>query len=383
MPTHTFELECVRAAKATAPMRRIDRPRIFLAGKLTALESPGGGEVHMQSLANALCALRVDAQLWRPWEDPLAECHCLHLFGSLPEHQYLIQAARRQGVAVVLSTSAWIGPAGHVHESWPKRLASNCWYTARTICPCLSSWRRRLYRSVDMLIAHSHAEATQLARFQGMHRSRIHIAPKGADPRFAEADPQPFVDLVGVRDFVLCAGRIEPRKNQVALLRAMRGTGIPVVVLGDVAPGCEAYFEACRQAGGKEAIFVPRLKHNDSLLACAYSACACLALCSWYETPGLAALEAAMSGTPLVLPEGGCAEEYFGSLAHYIRPNDLEGIRRAVLAAVEQGRNPILAEHVHHYLTWDTAARITCEAYEKALGQPVLPADEQDSTAAA
>ncbi len=369
-------------SKATTPMRHVDRPRVYLAGRLTALESPGGGEVQMQSLAGALAELHVDAQLWRPWQDPLADCHCLHLFGSLPEHQTLIQAARRQGVAVVLSTAAWFGPARCGSDTRLKQLAADCRRAALAVCPWAPSWRRRLYRSVDVLIPNSHAEATQLSRWFGISQDRIHIAPKGADPRFADADPQPFVDLAGVRDFVLCAGRIEPRKNQVALLRAMQGTGVPVVVLGDVAPGCEAYFEACRRAGGKDAVFVPRLAHHDPLLASAYAASACLALCSWYETPGLAALEAAMSGTPLVLPEGGCAEEYFGSLAHYIRPGDVEGIRRAVLAAAAQGRSPILAQHVRHYLTWETAARITCEAYEKALSQPVLPGEEQQRAAA-
>lgn len=375
MPTPTLDPQLLRVPKAATPIRRVDRPRIFLAGRLTALESPGGGEVQMQSLARALCGLKVDAQLWRPWQDPLAECHCLHLFGSLPEHQTLIQAARRQGVAVVLSTAAWYDAARGGSNLWFASVAANCRRTATMLFPWAPSWRRRLYRSVDVLIPNSHAEAQQLSRRFGVPHDRIHIAPKGADPRFADADPQPFIDLAGVRDFVLCAGRIEPRKNQVALLRAMQGTGVPVVVLGDVAPGCEAYFEACRQAGGKDVVFVPRLAHTDPLLASAYAASACLALCSWFETPGLAALEAAMSGTPLVLTEGGCAEEYFGSLAHYIRPTDPEGIRRAVLAAIEQGRSSILAEHVRHYLTWETAAQITCEAYEKALGQPVLPAE--------
>ncbi len=376
MQTQTLDTESLRISKTATPIRRVDRPRIFLAGKLTALESPGGSEVQMQSLVSSLRALRVEAQLWRPWQDPLAECHCLHLFGSLPEHQTLIQAARRQGVAVVLSTDAWLGPANGRHASWPMRLVSGLRQATRAVCPWMPCWRRRLYHSVDVLIPNSHAEAKQLTRGFGVPNERVHIAPKGAASRFSDADPQPFIDVVGVRNFVLCAGRIEPRKNQLALLRAMQGTGTPVVLLGDVAPGCEAYFEACRQAGGKDAIFVPRLSHNDPLLASAYCASACLALCSWYETPGLAALEAAMSGTPLVLPEGGCADEYFGSLAHYVRPNDIGGIRRAVCAAVEQGRSPLLAEHVRHYLTWETAAHITCEAYEKALSQPVVPAQE-------
>jgi len=381
METSSLDARTFLTPKAAVPIRRVDRPRVFLAGRLTALESPGGSEVQMQSLAKALQSLHVDARPWRPWQDPLADCHCLHLFGSLPEHQTLIQAARRQGVAVVLSTVAWLGPARSRSNPWLTRLAAGSQNLALAVCPWLPSWRRRLYRSVDVLIPNSHAEARQLTRLFGVPHQRIHIAPKAADPRFADADPQPFIDLAGVRDFVLCAGRIEPRKNQLALLHAMRGSGVPVVILGDVAPGCETYFEACRRAGGKDTVFVPRLNHKDPLLAAAYSASACFTLCSWFETPGLAALEAAMSGTPLVLPEGGCAEEYFGSLAHYVRPNDPEGIRRAVLAAIGQGRNPILAEHVRHYLTWETAAHITCEAYEKALGQPVLPQETLERAA--
>ncbi len=381
MQIPTLGLKSPSLAKTARPVRHVDGPRVFLAGRMTALESPGGSEVHMQSLAVALQAQRVHAGLWRPWEDPLAECHCLHLFGSLPEHQSLIQAARRQGVAVVLSTDVWFGPTNGVHRPWVTRLATGALRAVQMSCPWPPSWRRRLYHSVDMLLPNSHAEAEQLAHQFGVPNQRIHIAPKGADTRFADADPQPFIDLVGVDRFVLCVGRIEPRKNQVALLRAMQGTGTPVVILGDVARGCEAYFDACRRAGGKDVIFVPRLGHDDPLLASAYAASQCLALCSWFETPGLAALEAAMSGTPLVLPEGGCAEEYFGKLAHYIRPNDIEGIRRAVSAAIEQGRSPILAEHVRHYLTWETAARITCEAYEKALGRPVLPPRDSASVA--
>ena len=379
MQIPTLDLKAPVYAKTIRPVRHVDRPRIFLAGRLTALESPGGGEVHMQSLASALRVLEVQASLWRPWEDPLAECHCLHLFGSLPEHQPLIQAARRQGVAVVLSTAAWLGPDNGKRATWSARFKRQAASLAQTTCSWMPSWRRKLYHSVDLLLPNSHAEAKQLSQLFGVPNQQIHIVPKGADPRFAEADPQPFRDLVGTDDFVLCVGRIEPRKNQIALLRAMQGTGIPVVVLGDVAPGYESYFDACRRTGGKDVIFVPRLDHGDPLLASAYTASQCLAMCSWFETPGLAALEASMSGTPLVLPEGGCAEEYFGNLAHYVRPDDIDGIRRAVSAAIEQGRSPILAEHVRHYLTWETAARITCEAYERALGRPVLLAEDNRS----
>ena len=110
--------------------------------------------------------------------------------------------------------------------------------------------------------------------------------------------------------------------------------------------------------------FLAGLNHNDPLLASAYAACGCLTLTSWYETPGLVALEAAMSGTPLVLPRGGCAREYFGDLASYVSPGDEQGIRRAVLDALAAGRSPQLASLVREHFTWRTAAWVTREAYE-------------------
>ncbi|MDZ7620851.1 MAG: hypothetical protein U1E05_27930, partial [Patescibacteria group bacterium] len=168
MQVPTFDLKSPGHARTARPVRHVDRPRIFLAGRITALESPGGSEVHMQSLASALQALEVKAGLWRPWEDALAECHCLHLFGSLPEHRQLIQAARRQGVAVVLSTDVWLAASSGMRQPWPTRLTAGVVRAAQMSCPWLPSWQRRLYHSVDMLLPNSHAEAEQLTRWFGV-----------------------------------------------------------------------------------------------------------------------------------------------------------------------------------------------------------------------
>ena len=323
----------------------------------------------MLALARSLRSMGVAARLWRPWEDSFAGVDCLHLFGSLPEHLPVVEAARRHNLPVVLSTIAWFELANCLREPrpWAWRMAACARFVARAACPRLPSWRRRLYRAADLLLPNSNAEAEQLVRYFGVGRERILITPNGADERFAAADPGPFARLVGTRDFVLCAGRIEPRKNQLAFLRAMRGTGVPIVVLGDAVPGHQWYLAKCRRAAGEHVQFVPRIDHEDPLLAGAYAACGCLVLASWFETPGLAALEAAMSGTPLVLPEGGCAREYFGPHAAYVKPHDLRGIRREVLAALARGRSKTLADLVRTNFSWNAAAEVTRQAYERIL----------------
>jgi len=365
------DLRSIRSSSPNAgASRRIEShtPTVLLAGKLTALDCPGGGEVQMTALGRALPSVGVDARRWRPWEQRLAGAGCLHLFGSLPEHLPVVEAAHRQGVPVVLSTIAWFDLAGYWREPRPlgKRLGACARFLARTACPRLPSWRR-LYHAVDLLMPNSQAEAEQLVRYFGVPAERIHVVPNGADERFARADPEPFARRVGARGFVLCAGRIEPRKNQLGLVRAMRGSDVPVVVLGDVVPGYEWYADRCRRAADGHVRFLGRLDHDDPLLPSAYAACGCLALVSWFETPGLVALEAGTSGVPLVLPEGGCAREYFGTMAAYVKPNDPAGIRRAVLAAVRRGRSPALARHVRDHFSWTAAARATREGYEKVF----------------
>ncbi len=359
MKTQTITRKSRSPAKSAA--------KIFLAGGLNAMSAPGGGEVQMSATAAALSRIGLRAKLWRPWEHSLANGDCLHLFGSLPEHIPTVDAARRQGVRVLLSTIAWFDLANYWREPGPlvRRIAASGRYILRANWPNLPSWRRHLYHSVDMLLPNSSSEADQLMRLFEVPAKKIHVVPNGADPRFALADAAPFVRKFGLRDFVLSVGRIEPRKNQLGLLRALNDTEMPLVFIGQPVPGHEAYYEACLREAGPNVHFVGHIEHKASMLVSAYGACRCLALTSWFETPGLVAIEAAMSGVPLVLPKGGSGHEYFGNQALYVGPQNLPEIRDAVREAFNSGRNDYLARRVQRQFTWESVARITRRAYEQ------------------
>ena len=86
---------------------------VLLAGKLTAWDAPGGGEVQMLATARALDAAGVNASWWRPWKQSLLDTDCLHVFGSAPEHLPVVETARRGGVPVVLSPIAWFDLASY------------------------------------------------------------------------------------------------------------------------------------------------------------------------------------------------------------------------------------------------------------------------------
>jgi glycosyltransferase involved in cell wall biosynthesis len=368
MPLQTFDASVQFSRRHTDKATAVRR--VYLAGKLSAFEAPGGGETQMKATAAALRELGVDARTWRPWEDDLADADCLHLFGSEPEHVAVAQAARRRGVPVVLSTIAWFDAAARWREPgpWHRRLAGCAKLWARAALPGMPSWRRRLYHLADALLPNSRAEAEQLVRLFDAPRERIHVVPNGADSRFAHATPDAFIDRYGVKDFILYAGRIEPRKNQLNFLLAMRDVPTPVVVLGATAPGCEGYLKRCRKAAGPRVQFVGHIDHDDPLLASAYAACRCLVLASWFETPGLVALEAGLTGTPLVLTQRGSAQEYFGPQARYVDPADVPGIRRTVSAAIAAPRSAELASLIRRRYSWRAAAESTLAAYAQCRG---------------
>ncbi len=191
------------------------------------------------------------------------------------------------------------------------------------------------------------------------------MVPNGVDPRFRDADPGLFHDHVSLDDFVLYTGRIEPRKNVRSLIRAVRRIGVPLVVIGDPVPGHESYLRSCEAEGEGILTRIPRLSHDDPLLASAYAAARVFALVSWFETPGLSALEAALAGSAVVLTPYGCTREYFSNLAGFARPGNVSEITSAIRLAWHQGPPAGLREHILSRYLWSNVARKTAGVYDE------------------
>jgi glycosyltransferase involved in cell wall biosynthesis len=333
----------------------------------SAFQAPGGGENQLVRTAIHLEALGIPIRPFSPWVDRLSQGRLLHLFGMSREGLELARAARSQGLPVVLSPICWVEPRAIV------ALAPNRWraasdlaaWAARAVTPRGLGWRRELLALADAILPNSEAEARQLVRLFGADRRRIRVVPNGVEPRFAAADPSAFRAAIGPGDFVLYVGRIEPRKNVLGLIRGARRAGLPLVVVGDVVPGHGAYAAACRREGGPAVRWVPRLAHDDPRLASAYAAARVFALPTWFETPGLAALEAALAGCAVVVTPFGCTREYFGDRARYARPDRPAEIARALAEAWAAGPDPELARHVGAHYPWAEVARRTAEVYDQ------------------
>lgn len=142
-----------------------------------------------------------------------------------------------------------------------------------------------------------------------------------------------FSKQFNVWDYVLCVGRIEPRKNQLMLVESLRGAGIPIVLIGGIAD--KDYFDLLMQRSNGQVVYPGRIDPDNPLLASAFLGARVFALPSWTEGGPLAAIEAGLAGLPLVTSNGGSEEEYFGDSARYCKPYDSESIRMTVMNAYE------------------------------------------------
>jgi glycosyltransferase involved in cell wall biosynthesis len=226
---------------------------------------------------------------------------------------------------------------------------------------------------VDHVCAISHREVQTLFQVAGIESRPFTVTRHGVDASFGGVSPEPFRELVGDGEFVLCVGALDARKNQLLLVEALRGTGLKLVLLG---PCFEPdYRQLCLDRGGDAVVHLERLPRE--LVASAYAAARVHALPSFAEGAALASLEAAAAARALVVSNRSSEFEYFGDHPFYCDPADPVSIRRAVVRAWEEAgdadRWRSLAAHVSEN-TWRRTAEATLDAYSRTLAAAPAPA---------
>jgi glycosyltransferase involved in cell wall biosynthesis len=339
---------------------------VILHAPSFAFQAPGGGENQLIQTGRHLEELGVPVRLFSAWTDRLEEARLLHLFGMSREGLELARVAKARGIPVVLSPICWYEPHAMVclEPTLPRQIASLAGWVIRSIAPRTPSWRLKLLRLADLVLPNSRSEAIQLTRLFGVDAAHIRVVPNGVLPAIGRATPEIFCRRFGAFPFVLSVGRIEPRKNTLELIRAARRLELPLVIAGEAPPGFERYNAQCRHEAAPDTIWLGRLDHHDPLLASAYAAARVFALPSWFETPGLAALEAALAGCAVVITPYGSTKEYFGDHVEYARPHRLGEIGRALARAWEDGPDPELAPRVETRYLWPQIARMIAGAYD-------------------
>ncbi len=345
-----------------------------------ALTHPGGDTVLMENLRNELGCLghRVDLDLENALDAGAYDL--VHLFNlTLPN---LISPLARDAVAK--SVPFFIHA---LQEDWP-RFLNQALAAAVVLEKYVGSGQRRerlapalaLLKecpAAEMPIATDAAKAAavlctgtqevaSVLRDYPAARARIVRLGTGTNPSGPmDVAAAEFREAFGVEDFVLCVGRLEPRKNQLMLLAALEEDEITVVFADGGFAYARGYAEACRKFARRgRTLFTGRLPPR--MLRSAYLAARVSCLPSWYELPGLATLEAALWSRNVVASPWGTIGEYLGQTCLYAEPDDFPGLRSQILKAWESPPSSALRAHAAQF-TWARTVKETEALYREHL----------------
>ena len=326
---------------------------------------PGGHQTQMDETARALRnrGHRVEVSL-----DPKADPGGFDVVHGLGLDLLQAEATRRAGVPLVMSTIWW--PLAYVNGAQAPLDRAKVTRQARRVL-AHSWWRvsgqgkrlpgaeaRQVYPLARVLLPNGPSEGSAVRRDLRVS-TPIHSVPNAIDPVRYSPSTEPR------EDFILAVGRIEPHKNQLGTLMALRDQARPVYVVGHPHPHHRDYVEQVRASLRGQDRLLTDLP-GDELVAM-YRRAAVHVLNSWFETTGLSSLEAAACGAPVVSTQRGFARDYFGDQAAYCdpaRPARLSGIVDAAAHRASTG----LSEHVRSSYTWERAAAATELAYLVAMG---------------
>jgi len=168
--------------------------------------------------------------------------------------------------------------------------------------------------------------------------------------------------VVRKKNLVLCVARIEGIKNQYNLVRALNDTGYQLILIGDAAPGQQAYYKQCKAIAASNISFIDHLPQHE--LTAYYASATVHVLPSWFEVCGLSTLEAAAMGCRVVITGHGYARSYFGEDAFYCDPEDPESILKAVEKAMAKDDDNRLQQKVLQNYSWKKTAADTLAVYK-------------------
>ena len=222
-----------------------------------------------------------------------------------------------------------------------------------------------------------HADATiTVSRFSaGEIAARYHVPPEklfvarnGVDP-LAIPDRDDREDIAALSPFLLCVGRIEPRKKIDLALRATeraRAAGVKLVIVG-----ADEHWNAEPLSGQNVMRFEAV---TDSKLLALYAGATALLFPSQCEGFGLPVLEALRFGTPVLASGLTAIPEAGGALARYFDPMQADAVETLGRMIDEElvARRRLDPDEVAQHLAafnWGASAHAVIEALERALRQ--------------
>lgn len=243
-----------------------------------------------------------------------------------------------------------------------KHLKAEFYFRSFSSCVC------ELIKFADVLLPNSQSEMNRIrADFPCSERSPYKIIDNAVDLGLFYGYRLENSKNSIPKEGVIVAGRIEQRKNQLNVIKALNELGVPAIIVGSSALNQKKYYNDCINAANDNIKFLGQVSQSE--LSQLFLSSKVSILASWFETTGLVSLEAAACGCNIVITRMGDTEEYFEDSAFYCLPDDVMSIKKAISDAYKSDfLGGTLVEKISKRYTWPIVGNKTYEIYKNLLG---------------
>jgi len=235
----------------------------------------------------------------------------------------------------------------------------------------LKNMHKTVLKLSDYVLVQTTLEASDLEKTYGVKLKNTKVVVNGVGEQFIEK--KDYKNPFDFENYIICVGRIEPRKNQLSIIEAVRklreeeDKDIQLVLIGRL--NILNHFEYTLRF--KKLLkqypwihYIERVPYEEIPSYFHFAKVGVSA--SWFETTGLTSLDALFCGTNAVA-SGERAKEYLGDTASYCKPDNIISIKEA-LKKEYYSKRPVLSAKMKHEYTWKNAAKQTLEVYNELLG---------------
>ncbi|MBT2724004.1 glycosyltransferase family 1 protein [Bacillus sp. ISL-46] len=190
----------------------------------------------------------------------------------------------------------------------------------------------------------SNYSKNKLIEIYGIEENKIKIVPNGVNYNLfnnvnIEQAKKVIKEKFGVENYILTVGRIEPRKNHINLLKAMKivkkfeKQTPPLVIVGRPDFGFDKFYKELNEFELNKDVFILD-SIDDKFLPLIYKAAKVFVYPSFAEGFGIPPLEAMASGVPVITSNLTAIPEVVGNaglLVNPLEPNEIAKAIRSIL----------------------------------------------------
>lgn len=195
-------------------------------------------------------------------------------------------------------------------------------------------WKfKKAARSADKIIAISEQTKEDIIHYLKVPENKIEVVYQGCHASFKEIQSEEILAQIKEKfnlpeKFLLNVGTIEPRKNLLNVVKALKDSKIPLIVVGAKKPKYFKLIEKEIKKGKVDVQFLSGVSMEE--LAGIYKLADIFIYPSFFEGFGIPIIEALFSETVVITCNTSCLPEAGGPDSVYVNPESVEDIRAKI-----------------------------------------------------